>query len=716
MGLWLSPDAPVPPMLDAADYLLGVAALAIALGSLFLGGSRLRGRLLNGWSGPPAYLADAVLSLALLILIAELLGAVAVLERWPLVAACLVVGVGLRLVVRRPRHGAGQPPPAPASGVWGLGVAALIAAAVVAHWSIGTVGAFGAGMTGYDSVWYHMPFAANFAQTGSTLDFAFVAPRYLSWFYPQNSELLHGVGMLLTQRDVLSPALNLVWLVGCLGAAWCIGRPYGMGPWTVAAAAVVLDAGVMADQAGEARNDTVALFFLLAAVAFLINGAAAGRGRGPGLGALAVAGTAAGLAAGTKLSFLLPAAVFAAGTPFLASSGRRRAAALWFAAPMLAGCGFWYLRNVAEAGNPFPWFKAIGPLQLPGPEQGLGGRPQFSVVHYVGDGGVWNDWFEPALSNRLGELWPLLLAISVAAIVFCLLRAPPTLKLIGLAALAWIPVYLVDGTSAEGPAGTPVGFASSLRHLLPSLALALVLVPLVADRWSRRGRTAVALLIATLLVAADMSGQPWPRNYVFLAALLGAVGLSAVAVWESDPRHAFPRPAVATACTAAIGTLVVAGWFLQRSYLRDRYTSGDFRSRGLNAVSAWASDLNDQRIGTSLVLLYPLYGTDLSNRVQYLGMRVPDDGFIRPRSCAEWLHVVNRGNFNYLVVSDGGGAVDRDSSDELGRIPARIVLKRDLVEVFRLGGPLDRSVCSRIAPNSFAVHRSTPRHPSRAHS
>jgi hypothetical protein len=595
-------------------------------------------------------------------------------------------------------------------------VAALIAAVLVAHWAIGTVGVFRSGMTGYDSVWYHMPFAANLAQTGSTLDFAFVAPRYLSWFYPQNSELLHGVGMVLTQRDVLSPALNLLWLVGCLGAAWCIGRPYGKGPWTVAAAAVVLDAGVMADQAGEARNDTIALFFLLAAVAFLVNGAAAGRGRGPDFGALAIAGTAAGLAAGTKLSFLLPAAVLAIGVPFLASSGRRRAAAIWFGAPMVAGCAFWYLRNVAEAGNPFPWFKAIGPLQLPGPDQGLGGRPQFSVVHYLGDGRVWSDWFEPALSNRLGELWPLLLAVLVAAIIFCLLRGPPTLKVIALAALAWIPVYLVDGTSAEGPGGAPVGFASSLRHLLPSLVIALVLVPLLADRWSRRERTAVALLIAALLVAADMSGEPWPRNYVVLAAVLGVLGLSALRFWKSDLRRAFPRPALAAACAAAIGALVAGGWFLQRSYLRDRYRADDFRSQGLNAASAWASDLHDQRIGTSLVLLYPLYGTDLSNRVQYLGMRVPDNGFIRPRTCAEWLNVINRGRFDYLVVSDGGGVADRDSPEKLGRIPARLLLKRKLVEVLRLDGPLDRSACRRIAPDPLRGPPVDPPPPRRAHS
>lgn len=683
-------------MLDAPSYLLGIAAILASAGALALGAARVRSRLLNGWSGLPAHLADAILTLALLIVTAELIGAVGMLERAPLVAACLAVGLGLRLAVRPPLHGAGQPPPAPPSGRWGTRVAALIAAVLVAHWSIGTVDVFRAGMTSYDSNWYHMPLAANFAQTGSTLDFAFVAPRYLSWFYPQNSELLHGVGIVLTQRDVLSPALNLLWLVGCLGAAWCIGRPYGRGPWTVAAAAVVLDAGVMADQAGEARNDTLALFFLLAAVAFLFNGAAAGRGRGIGLGALAVAGTAAGLAAGTKLSFLFPAAVLAIGAPFLASSGRRRVATLWFGAPMLAGSAFWFLRNIGEAGNPFPWFKAIGSLQLPGPEQGLRGRPQFSVLHYLGDGRVWNDWFEPALSQRLGDLWPLLLAVGVAAIGFSLLRGPPILKLIALAALAWIPIYLLDGTSAEGPAGTPVGFASSLRHLLPSLVLALVLLPLLADRWSRPMRTAVALLIAALLVAADISGEPWPRSYVVLAAVLGAWGLSALAVWRSDLRRALPRPALAVACAAAIGAFVAGGWFLQRSYLRDRYRTDDFRSQGLNGAAAWASDLQDRRITTTLVLLYPLYGTDLSNRVEYLGMRVPDGGFIRPRTCVEWLNVINRGRFDYLVVNDRPGVLDLDSAKDLAGTNARLVLERKLIEVFRLEGPLGRSACSSI--------------------
>jgi hypothetical protein len=270
------------------------------------------------------------------------------------------------------------------------------------------------------------------------------------------------------------------------------------------------------------------------------------------------------------------------------------------------------------------------------------------------------------------------------------------LKLIALAALAWVPIYLLDGTSAEGPAGTPVGFASSLRHLLPSLVLALVLVPLLAARWSRPGRIAAALLLAVMLVAADSSGVSWPRNYVLLAAILGALGLAAVALRQFGLGRWLPRPALAVACVAAIGALAAGGWFLQRSYLRDRYRTDAFRSQGLNAAFKWASGLHDQRITTSLILLYPLFGTDISNRVEYLGMRVPHGGFIRPRTCAEWLNVVNGGHYDYLVVSDPPGGDKRDRAKELAQTNARLVLERKLIDVFRLDGPIGRSTCSSI--------------------
>src|SRR5215218_4704810 len=98
--------------LSLAVYLAGVAELAaLALG---FGAVRARARLVPGWTGAPARLAELVVGLALLVWSMEALGAVGVLEEAPLVALCVVVGVGVGLVASRggPAVSSSQTPPA----------------------------------------------------------------------------------------------------------------------------------------------------------------------------------------------------------------------------------------------------------------------------------------------------------------------------------------------------------------------------------------------------------------------------------------------------------------------------------------------------------------------------------------------------------------------------------------------------------------------------
>ncbi len=679
-------------MLDPPQYLLGSGALLLCVGSLALAATRVRGRLLFGWSGLPARLADVVLTLALLIWTCELLGAFGLLGRLPLLLACLATGAAIRLAVAAPGKRSADPPPEPSPGAWGARLGAAIAAVVIAHWMIGTVDALRFGITSYDSTWYHMPFAAHFAQTGSTLDFAFVSPRYLSWFYPQNSELLHGAGIVLLRRDLLSPLLNLLWLGGCLAAAWSVGRPYGKGHWTLVAAAVLLDSGVMADQAGQARNDTLGVFFLLVALAILVTAAAADRECGPRLGPLAVAGLSIGLAAGTKLTFLAPAAAMLIGIPTIVAVGRRWRALRAFAAPLIGGCGFWYLRNIAFAGNPLPWIRSVGPLRLDGPDQGLGGRPQHSVLDYFGNGDVWRRWLEPDLSHRLGELWPVLLALAALAAFVCLLRGSPTLRLAGFAAVAALLAYLLDGTSAEGPAGIPQGFASSLRHLLPALFLCLVLAPLVLGRAGRAG-WALAGALAALLVASDLSATTWRPGFAIAAAVAVVAilclptvrGRLHLPVLSIPGRRVGLRPITTILLTAAIATPLVGGWFIQRDYLSDRYAGQAFRSAGLSAAFDWAAGQRQQRIATTVPIQYPLMGTDLSNRVDFLGRHGADAAFHHFRGCRAWRAALAAGRYRYVVTAGGRLPSDRGSSRCLVSHPgARLVIHAKKIFVFRL--------------------------------
>jgi hypothetical protein len=89
-------------MLGAGRYLLGVAEVSVLAGFATLGASRVRLRLLPQIEGAPAHLATGVLALALLVLAAEVLGTISLLEPAPYLIAVAVAGLVLRLCVKTP--------------------------------------------------------------------------------------------------------------------------------------------------------------------------------------------------------------------------------------------------------------------------------------------------------------------------------------------------------------------------------------------------------------------------------------------------------------------------------------------------------------------------------------------------------------------------------------------------------------------------------------
>ena len=232
-----------------------------------------------------------------------------------------------------------------------------VIAVVFAHWGLTAKDALDRGIFNFDSLWYHMPYAVEFAKSHSVTGFDHTETVLTNWFYPQNSELLHGVGILLTRRDTLSLFINFGWLAVAFLAAWCIGRPYGRGPLCVASAAIVLECHTLVvREPGAGKNDLAAAALILAAVAILVNAASrSGAGRTLPVGwPLAAAGLAVGLAVGTKLTAVAIAAALTVAVIVLAPAGRRWAAGGWWFAAALAGGGYWYLRNLIAAGNPLP--------------------------------------------------------------------------------------------------------------------------------------------------------------------------------------------------------------------------------------------------------------------------------------------------------------------------------------------------------------------------
>src|SRR4029077_7815869 len=161
-------------------------------------------------------------------------------------------------------------PPTGESGLSLLVMAAVIAITVFS-WAVTTKHALDRGIFNFDSLWYHMPFAVDMAQTHSVIGMHHVETVFTNWFYPQNSELLHAVGIVLTGRDTLSLFLNLGWLAVAFLAAYCVGRPYGRGAVTAIAAAILLGCHTLVVRdPGAAKNDLMAAALLLASIALLV--------------------------------------------------------------------------------------------------------------------------------------------------------------------------------------------------------------------------------------------------------------------------------------------------------------------------------------------------------------------------------------------------------------------------------------------------------------
>src|SRR4051812_42007540 len=88
-------------MLEAPRYLLGVAELALLVGSAVFAAVRLRSRLSPTLSGATAFLATAVLALALLLWIAELLGSFGLFKALPYVLCTAAAATVLGLLLPR---------------------------------------------------------------------------------------------------------------------------------------------------------------------------------------------------------------------------------------------------------------------------------------------------------------------------------------------------------------------------------------------------------------------------------------------------------------------------------------------------------------------------------------------------------------------------------------------------------------------------------------
>ena len=149
--------------------------------------------------------------------------------------------------------------------------------------------------------------------------------------------------------------------------------------------------------------------------------------------------------------------------------------------------------------------------------------------------------------------------------------------------------------------------------------------------------------------------------------------------------------------TVALVLAVAVGYPVQRHYLEGRYADPTFTAPGLNAAFAWAHDISGARIATTSTRQYPLFGTDLSSEVRFLGTEQPHGGFEAPTACRSYRRLLNDGDYDYVIAT-------RDRM-EPGKPPyplqarwtegpgAQVILKEPPTVVFELRGELDPSAC-----------------------
>ena len=726
-------------------YLAGSIELIAVAAAMGLAAVGMRGRFLPGFSGASARLAEVVLGLSLLVVVLELVGVVGLYRPGWVLLASLIAGVGIGMALRP--AGQGPPLPSPAIRPYALGAAVAAAVLVIAHWAMPTQTGLDIGMYLPNTTWQNAPFAARFVQDHQVGALHFTEVLNLTvWFYPQNSELLHSAGILFLGNDFLSPLLNIGWAALCLLAAWAFARVYGGGPVAVVAMALVLDANMLLlYQPGDAKNDTMGLFFFLAATAILVNAdaqrrAAAGSARtlhsgGPPLearlpnGALIVAGLAAGLALGTKLNLLAPFGLLTLGVIAVSAGYRWRATWIWVVSSLLTG-GFWFARNLVNAGNPLPWIKA-GPLT--GPDQlDINIREPHNVFHYLAppDGGVIRHHLIPGLHDSFGDLWPLVLVAVIGGFLLAIFRGrTPMIRMLGIVALLSGLAYLVTPLTAAGPEGDPTAFTTNLRYASPALALGALLLGVDSGLLKPRVQPwLLGSLIVLLLVQAvpvwDLHGHLWTRHF-----LLGAVGLAffliVVPVGLVLARQRGASAAmVAGGAVLALALVVAIGWPKSDDYVKDRYQAStaphDFPA-GMKAALAWfnRTQPHDSRIavvgGRPGFKQYVFYGDDLSNHVQYVAKHGPHGAYLPIASeasqqlqrgpafvaqCREWVQALNGGGYRYAVIGPDQRTQSVAPVEALWTTAAggTRVETNDDISVFRIDRPLDPAACASRTP------------------
>ncbi len=397
--------------------------------------------------------------------------------------------------------------------------------------TVGTYGVFvietlGRFPTGYDGLNYHLPLAVEWMRS-QRLD---LVPGMLYPSLPENGLMVPFLLSFMVWEKLIAicqfPNALLV-----AAAMYGLTRALGVSRrGCILSVCVAMSIPMVMFQSVSSYIDLYGAACWLCAL-LAITWAARVRGRGR-CELLALAGLAAGLALGTKSTYLLLVALLApivmavdwlrpthpsrgmAGTPshvHLRMTGSLKNLLL-FGGFALVCSSFWFVRGTVQAGNPvYPFqVKIAGRTILPGfnaadhvPEHTWAGKFHrwwdypWRETNYSGTG------YPYAVSNALGAPYATFVPIGLAAALFFWIIRRPRHR-VG----KWRLVYLL--LTLSGGLVFLTAFTEVLRYILPVILISVTIAAVLVDRLARRvpRSTAVVLTMALIVTAAAATIQP----------------------------------------------------------------------------------------------------------------------------------------------------------------------------------------------------------------
>ena len=620
-------------------------------------------RFLPEWRGADKLLAQVIFGLSTIATASYLTGLVRLFDIVWLSILLLATGpISWRLWRSESSDDDGLVPLPP---TWLIALLAGCLAVLFSTWFIPIDQAFHTGLAGTDALWYHLPAALRMFQTGSLLHINYNEPLFQTYFYPLLGSVYHAVGMVFLKQDFLSPLINFGFMLGAILAGASIGKRMDVAiPAALGTSVIFGSNAIISGSAGSAMVDTPAAFFFVASIALILRDSESRA-------AIFVAGLALGLGLAVKLTVAIPAAVFAVGLVWIASKGNRWQVLGCFTGGIAITGGFWFIRNLINTGSPLPLLHI--PL-LPQPRIGEQMSTMHSLSEYFTDTRVMFELLPAAWHGRLGPLWlPMVLGAFLGPLLI-VVRPPGSARvwrLAGLVSLAALAGYFFTPGTAAGPPGGPIkGLVWDTRFIAPAVALGLALLPCaVAEPLSQRWRDLLALPIgalgvvtalstrwwhiasddATALFALPPSIHPSPRTViagtgsaVLAGAILTLVGLGGWTVWRRLGDQA-KRMAIATCLTG----LLLGGWFAGSDY-------SHARAWGYSSQLPSNGNLKIGIVGTAGIFnQYLMSGRQLQNHLVFIGVRGPHGSFRSVTGCSGVRRLINRGNFDYVVVAPG---------------------------------------------------------------